>query len=361
MIRYTSAAFILSVAAAAPALAEAPRVMTDVPPVHSLVARVMAGVGEPDLLLPPGSSPHDFALRPSDAARLSEASIVIWAGEGLTPWLEGPLATLAPDAVQLELLETEGWTKLEVREDAAFAHDDHEHGHDDDADDDPADDDHAHDDHAHDEHAHDDHAHDDHAQDEHAHDDHAHDDHAHGHDHADGAHVHEGTDPHAWLDPAVAKAWVGHIAEALSAADPANAAAYLENATAAQAEFAALSDQIQAQLEPFSGRNFIVPHDAYQYFETRFALPAAGAITLSDAGTPGPSRIVALRDQIAAGGIVCVLTDPQTSDEWSALLREGADVKTAQVDPDGTGLQPGPDLYPAIITGIATALADCLS
>ena len=42
-----------------PALADAPRVATDIPPVHFLAAMVMEGVGTPDLLLPPGASPHD--------------------------------------------------------------------------------------------------------------------------------------------------------------------------------------------------------------------------------------------------------------------------------------------------------------
>jgi len=55
----------LTLCLATPALADAPRVVTDIPPVHSLAAMVMDGVGTPELLLPPGASPHDFALRPS--------------------------------------------------------------------------------------------------------------------------------------------------------------------------------------------------------------------------------------------------------------------------------------------------------
>ena len=68
----------------------------DIAPVHSIVARVMQGVGAPELIVPPGASEHDYALRPSEAARLQAADLVVWVGPGLTPWLAGPIAALAP-------------------------------------------------------------------------------------------------------------------------------------------------------------------------------------------------------------------------------------------------------------------------
>ena len=86
---------LLLVALAAPLRAEPPRVLTDIAPVHSLVASVMSGVATPDLLLPPGIAPHDYALRPSDAARIAESDLIFWVGPGLTPWLAEGLATVA--------------------------------------------------------------------------------------------------------------------------------------------------------------------------------------------------------------------------------------------------------------------------
>ena len=56
---------------ALPAFAEAPKVATDILPVHGLVSRVMQGVGTPDLILPPGADPHGYALRPSEASALA--------------------------------------------------------------------------------------------------------------------------------------------------------------------------------------------------------------------------------------------------------------------------------------------------
>jgi len=144
------------------AMADVPRVAVDIAPVHSLVARVMEGVGTPDLIVQPGASPHEYSLRPSEAAALQEADLVVWMGAGLTPWMEGAVATLAEDAAVMTLLEADGTVLLDFREGALFEahshddgdHDDHDH---------EGDHDHDHDDHAHD---HDDHDHDhaDHAE-----------------------------------------------------------------------------------------------------------------------------------------------------------------------------------------------------
>ncbi len=310
MLPPTLRATLLLTGLAAPAWAEAPAVLTDTAPIHSLVAQVMDGVGIPDLLLPPDVSPHDFQFRPSDAARMSDATVVIWSGHTLAPWLEEPVETLATDAVILELLDTDGWTPLPTREDAAFA-----------------------------------------AAEAEEHDEE-------GHDHL---HEHEGADPHAWLSPDVASVWLGHIAETLASTDPANAETYRANATAAQSRLVTLKAELTARLAPVQGRPYIVPHDAYQYFESAFAMPASGAITLSDASAPGPARIAELMEMISENQINCILTDPETSDEWSTLLAEGSLAKSARSDPDGISMDPGPALYGAILTNITDALVTCLS
>lgn len=286
-------------------LADVPQVVTDTAPVQSLVARVMGDLGQPAVLIPPGTSPHDAALRPSDAASLEGADVVIWTGPDLLPMLQDPIDTLAWRAVRVGLLRTGGWGALPLREDADFAA-----GH----------------------------------------------DHDHGDDSAEWQ-----VDPHGWLDPAVAAIWVGTIAQTLSAVDPDNAGVYQANAEAAAAEYLALRDRLAAELAPLAGRGWLAPHDGYQYFESAFGLPAAGAVTLADAAAPGPAHIADLRARIAAEGVVCLLTDPQTPADLVALMTEGTTLRTAAADPDGQTLPPGPDLYPTIIEGIAGALKDCLA
>ncbi|MFN0116210.1 MAG: zinc ABC transporter substrate-binding protein [Paracoccaceae bacterium] len=98
---------------ALPARAEVPRVVTDTPVVHALVAQVMEGMGEPVLLLDRGADPHNFQLRPSQAAALSDAELVVWVGPDLTPWLARALAGGA-DAKETALLDLPGTRLLDA-------------------------------------------------------------------------------------------------------------------------------------------------------------------------------------------------------------------------------------------------------
>ncbi len=340
------------------ALAEVPRVAVDIAPVHSLVARVMEGVGTPDLVIQPGGSPHEYSLRPSEAAALQEADVVVWVGPDLTPWMVSAVETLAGDATRVTLMEVEGTTLLEFREGALFEahvhgdgdhghghgdHHDHDHGHGHDA---AHDHDHDHDHGAYAEAGHHDHDHEAHAEDGH---------HDHGHDHAHGAH-----DPHVWLSPANAALWLDVIAARLSEADPANAATYAANAAAGRAELDALVAEVGGMLDPVRDLRFVVFHDAYQYFETAFDIPASGAITLSDATDPSPARIAEIQARVAQEGIACVLSEPQFDPGLVATVMDGTAARTSVLDPLGSDLEPGPALYPQLLRNLATALSDCL-
>ena len=85
-MRYTIS-FLLASLAATQALAEVPKVLTDFAPVQSLVAQVMGDLGAPATLLPRGNDVHDFQLRPSQAADLAGADLLIWIGPQMTPCL----------------------------------------------------------------------------------------------------------------------------------------------------------------------------------------------------------------------------------------------------------------------------------
>ncbi|MTI03341.1 metal ABC transporter solute-binding protein, Zn/Mn family [Roseibium sp. RKSG952] len=363
------------------AMADVPNVAVDIAPVHSLVARVMEGVGTPDLIVPPGASPHEYNLRPSEASALQEANLVFWIGEDLTPWMEGAIDTLADGATVTTLLESDGTVLLDFREGALFEAHDHgeedDHGHDEHAED-KGHDDHDHsDEHAeegeHDHEAHgedDDHDHEEHAEDEghdHDHKDHAEgDDHDHeehadheGHDDHEG-HAHGEHDPHAWLSPANAETWLNLIAAQLSSADPDNAGTYFANAAAAREEMAALSAEVAETLEPVRGGSFIVFHDAYQYFEDAFDFPASGAISIGDATDPSPARIAEIQARIKNEGIDCVMTEPQFNPGIVATVLDGTEAKTGIIDPLGSDLEPGAALYPQVIRNMAKTLSECL-
>ncbi len=336
--------------------AEAPQVAVDIAPIHSLVARVMDGVGQPALIVAPGASPHEYSLRPSDAGALQEADVVFWLGHDLTPWLADALDSLAGQAEVVELIEAEGTVTLPTRQSALFEA--HDNGHDGDT----------HDDHAHSEGEHAGHEGDAHDAEADGGKDYAHEEkeheHAHDHDadpeHAAHDHGHGDQDPHAWLSPDNATTWLNTIAATLSDADPENADAYRANAAAGLEDMADLKAEINAILDPVRGANFIVFHDAYQYFEESMNIRAAGAISVSDAADPSPARIAEIRARVRAEGVTCVLSEPQFAPGIVEAVMDGADARTAVLDPLGSDLEPGIALYPKLLRNLATTLADCL-
>ncbi|MBX9464861.1 MAG: zinc ABC transporter substrate-binding protein ZnuA [Aquamicrobium sp.] len=309
-------------------------VVASIKPVHSLVAAVMEGVGEPELLVKGAASPHAYALRPSEARALEQAKVVFWIGEGMEAFLAGPLETLGGNARVVELVKAHDLVELDFREGGPFeAHDhgdheghDHAHGHDDDDGDD----------------------HD--GGDDHAHEGHGHE----GHDH--GA-----IDMHLWLDPSNAKAFVHEIEEALSAADPDNAAAYEANADALNEKLDALIAETDAALAPVRGRGFVVFHDAYQYFENRFDIQAAGSITVSPEAIPGAQRLTEIRAKVAELGATCIFAEPQFEPRLVSVVAEGTQARTGVLDPLGADLDDGPELYFELIRNLTTSLTTCLA
>lgn len=329
---------------AAPQLAwaEAPKVVTDIAPVHSLVAQVMGDIGQPELLLDGTADPHHVSLKPSQARAIDSADLVVWIGHSLTPWLEEPVETLGEQAHSIELLNVEGTQVLETRE--AEHHDEHdEHGEHGDHDDHAA--------HSEEDGDHKDHG-DDHGKD--THDDHD-DEHKHGEDHEDH-HDHGKYDPHAWLDPQNATLWLQVIAEELAEIDPQNADAYRANANAAQARIAAMEAKLTAGQLP-SDLHPLVMHDSFQYFEHWLGLETHAIYSDSHASDPGPKHIAELREDM--GEVNCIWAGPEASDKTINLLNEGYDVPVARMNQLGTNLTPGADLYDALLTNLVAELKSC--
>ena len=311
------ACWVLSIT---PASADVPQVATDIPPVHSLVSQVMGDLGTPKLIVPPGTSPHGYAMRPSEARALQNADVTFWMGPDLTPWLGRAIKSLTGNAINVALSNSEDLVRHPFRTGATFdSHDHHDHG--------------------------------DHG-DEHKE--------AHKDDHGDHGDEHEGLDPHLWLDPDNARILLGVISSTLAGLDPTHADTYRANAAQAKKAIAALTHELDAALQPIRGRPFIVFHDAYQYFEHRFNVDASGSIALGDASSPGPARIAAIRQKVQTLGAHCVFSEPQFRSKIITTVIEGTTARSATLDPLGATLKPGPELYSQLLRNLGDNLLTCL-
>ncbi|WP_448205238.1 zinc ABC transporter substrate-binding protein [Azospirillum sp. sgz302134] len=310
-MRIALSAVLAALIASGPALADPPKVVASIKPVHSLVASVMQGVGEPALIVRGAASPHSYALKPSDAKALADADLVFWIGPELEGFLAKPLEATAAKASTVELLTAPGVTLLNAREGGAW--DAHDHGH--------------------------------------------------GHDHTSARHErgHEEANTHIWLDPANARAMVAAVADALAGKDPANAATYKANAERTAQRIDALDAELKAALAPVAGKPFVVFHDAYQYFEAHYGLNGVGAITVSPERRPSAKRLSDIRAKIASLGAACVFAEPQFEPALVDTIVDGTKAKKGVLDPEGADLPDGPDLYPTLMRNIAASLKGCLS
>ena len=97
------------------AAAESPRVAVSISPLYSLIAGVMAGVGEPKLLIDGAASPHAYVMRPSVARVLAAADAVFWIGPDLETFLPKLLGSLAGKARIITVMDEPEITLLPVR------------------------------------------------------------------------------------------------------------------------------------------------------------------------------------------------------------------------------------------------------
>lgn len=282
----------------------APQLVVSLAPLHSLAAGVTEGVSEPLLLYRRQQSPHGSGLSPDQLRNLTSADLLVWVGPELETGLARLVNRLPDGAAEFRWHDYDsGMALYESREAlfetrAAHLHDDHDHG---------------------------------------------------------------ALDPHFWLDPRNGARFSEALAERLAQLDPANSEHYRRNATAQAERLQRLYDELAAQLAPVSDRPFIVFHDGFQYFERAFNLNVLGALVVTPEIPPGPRTVAQLAERANAAEGVCLFHEPQFSERWLQPLAAAVpNSYLADIDPLGSKLAPGDDLYVRILTGLADDLSRCL-
>jgi zinc transport system substrate-binding protein len=243
---FSAVSLLCAVFLTSPAALAEVRVLTSIKPLQLIAAAVQDGVGSPEVLLPPGASPHHYALRPSDVRRVREVALLYWVGPDLESFLPRVLAARSKPSVAVQDLPGMHLRHFGDKHAEDDDHDDHDQAHDE-----------------HDEH-------DEELADEH--------DHA----HRPGA-----LDAHLWLLPANARVIAARMAADLSGTDPANSARYQANLAAFGARLEALDQRLQARLSGLTGKPFFVFHEAYDYFEAAYGLEHAGVFSVASEVQPG--------------------------------------------------------------------------
>jgi len=288
------------------------RVLTSIKPLQLIAAAVQDGVGQPEVLLPPGASPHHYALRPSDVRRVREADLLYWIGADLESFLPRVLAGRNKPSVAVQ--DVPGMSLRHFGESEA-QHTEHQ-------------------------------------------DDHA--DHAHAADQHDHAHRPGSLDAHLWLLPANARVIAGKIATDLAHADPVNAARYQANAKAFSERLDALDQRLKSRLNGLAGKPYFVFHEAYDYFEAAYGLKHAGVFSVLGEVQPGAQHVAAMRERLQQAGPSCVFSEPPFRPRLAQTLTAGLPVTLAELDALGGALPVDAKGYEALLENMAGELAGCL-
>ena len=293
----------------------APNVAVSVLPVHSLVAALMRGVGDVELVLQGGQSPHGAQLKPSQVRLLGEADLIVWVGPGFERALEKTIAGRSSEARVVTLMLSDEIHLLRGH------HADHA---------DPTD---------HNKHT-------------------DHDDHADHNNHTN--HDTWTTDPHIWLSVANAQAIARIVVRELIVLDAANRAHYESNLHDLLSRLQRFRQTLHERLHEVADARYVVFHDAYRYFETEFNLRPAASVTLSPERPPGAKRIREIKRLITAHDVRCVFSEPQFQPGLVHTLVADTGAEAGTLDPLGADLQAGPDAWFQLLTGIADSLTGCL-
>lgn len=307
LTRFISTSFFIFLSLAQ-ASATSVTVVTTIKPLHSLTAAVMQGVGEPHLLLSGNASPHGYALRPSDMRQINEADLIVWIGPDLETFLIKPLHALPEKEKRLLTIEsTRGIRTLNYR--SLSRNDD---------------------------------------------DDEYHDHHGHaGHDH--------GIDPHLWLDIDNAIVIVNAVRDALSEHDPDNASLYRSNAERTVQRLVSLNDTLKQKLALVKLIPFISFHDAYQYIEKSYGLSGIGSLAIDPDRPASVGHLREVRALIKRENVVCVFQEPQFPARIAETATEGTGTRLGILDPLGTDIADGADLYFIVMNNLGNALHRCLA
>lgn len=278
-------------------------------------------------LVGPGGDAHVYQPTPADARAVAEASVLFQNGLEFEGWIERLVEASGFDG--MGVIATAGIEAIPFEEEGD----------------------------------HDDEAHDDHDE-EHHDDDGDHEDHE-GEEHADGDHHHGAFDPHAWQSLTNGVIYAGNIAEALSKADPENAASYRANADAFIAEMQALDAEISALMTalPPEKRTVVTSHDAFGYFAARYGLTFEAPQGLSTESEPSAADVAGMITQIRDKGISAVFVESITDNRLlEQIARETGATIGGTLYSDALSGEDGPaSTYLDMMRHNATTLAGALN
>lgn len=287
--------------AAAPV--SAANVVTSIKPIELLVKAVAGDSVDVTTLVPPGSSPHNYTMKPSQRRALENADAIFWIGPDMETFLQ---RLLGGQEFEGRVVAFTGDNEHQEEKEASGHH--HDHGH---------------------------------------------HDHGHGHDHGDGE------DPHIWVDPQLALEMAHDIHARLITLDDLDKQQLDNNLAAFEQELNATEQRISEQLNVVSDISLFAYHSALDRFAEHYELNLEGVLTLNPELSPGARHIAQVQAQLQQANQPCLLTEPQFNRQWWRSITEGLNVTFSTWDPLATEIESNQQGYINFQNSIAEAVLKC--
>ena len=169
-------------------------------------------------------------------------------------------------------------------------------------------------------------------------------------------------DYHVWLDVDAVKIIATNLADILSKEDPANQTRYKQNLIKFHSKLSALDNKIKAKLVNARNKDYMVTHNAYQYFINHYGLNNAIAITIDHDHNIGARSLLEMQKSIKEHKIQCIFKEPQFDSEIITNLKADSQVKIGELDAEwGPEKGSNKDAYFAMMDALSDSFSECLN
>jgi zinc/manganese transport system substrate-binding protein len=171
--------------------------------------------------------------------------------------------------------------------------------------------------------------------------------------------VHALGNPHFVADPIIAKTVALHIAQAFSAVDAPNAAAYDANYKKFEATINAKLQEWGTAMLPFKGQSVVAYHDSWVYFAHRFGLNIDTFLEPKPGIPPSPSHLAEVIEKMKAQKIKAIIIEPFHDRKIAEKVASSTGAKVVDFA-QYPGALPGTDSYVKLIDKLVANLSAAL-
>jgi ABC-type Zn uptake system ZnuABC Zn-binding protein ZnuA len=169
--------------------------------------------------------------------------------------------------------------------------------------------------------------------------------------------------PHLWLDPVDARAYVDRMRDAFVAADPGGATTYRANAALLDLRLRDLDARITRAVGtiPPARRTMIVFHNAWLYYNRRYGLRTLGVIEEFPGTEPSAAHLAQLIDLARRNHVRTLFAEPEYSPKlMQAVARSAGGAAIAVLYDDSVGTSPATRDYIAMLETDTQTIVDGL-